>query len=108
MATRKFSTECIAYKLNFHNRRKADFIGYNDKYLIEYNRILELIKDAILNRNYQQLELEAERAQKTLEDKFGTTSKQQENLETHLLYEHEKDLSYLLKEVKPKNLFNFL
>lgn len=86
----------------------AEFIGYNEEYLIEYNRIIELIKNAILYKNYQQLEMEAERAQKILEAEYGSLLEQQNNLEEYLLYENKNDLSYLLKEVKPKDIFDFL
>jgi len=86
----------------------AEFIGYNEEYLVEYNRIIELIKNAILYKDYQQLEIEAEHAQQILEDEYGTLLEQQDNLEEYLLYENEEDLSYLLKEVKPKDISDFL
>lgn len=86
----------------------AEFIGYNEEYLIEYKRIIELIKNAILYKDYQQLEMEAERAQQSLEDEYGTLLEQQNNLEEYLLYENEENLSYLLKEVNPKDIFDFL
>ena len=86
----------------------AKFIGYNEEYLIEYKRIIEMIKNAILHKNYQQLEMEVESVQQILEDEYGTFLEQQNNLEEYLLYENEEDLSYLLKEVKPKDIFDFL
>ena len=67
-----------------------------------------MIKNAILHKNYQQLEMEVESVQQILEDEYGTFLEQQNNLEEYLLYENEEDLSYLLKEVKPKDIFDFL
>ncbi|MFX1431642.1 MAG: hypothetical protein ACFFCY_15865 [Promethearchaeota archaeon] len=86
----------------------AEFIGYKHKYLAEYNRIIELVNNAILLKNYEQLEMETNQAQQILETEYGTLLEQQENLEEHLLYENEEDLSYLLKEVKPKNILDYL